>query len=241
MPASNSLTANNPAETYLQLLHIGTGVVASGCTVRTGNGTATPLSFTSSGGVASAAGLEAATTIKFNGMTHTREGTAARTITWKDWSGTPSVVLNAVKAADQTNSTVTPAAVSAFSITLEANAVYEFEAVLLATAAATTTGVQIQLTGPTEIDWVCYDVIYPTGTTLSTSGRSAQYFTAFGQVVAATTSPAADPNQFPIFVKGLLKTSGSTPTADLGFSFNAEVVSGTTIKAGSMLRVRRIL
>jgi len=241
MPASNSLTANNPAATYLQLLHIGTGVVADGCAVRTGNGTATPLSFTSTGGVASSGALEAGTTIKFNGMIHTRVGTAAQTITWADWSGTPSVLLSAVKSADQTNSTVTAAAVTGFSITPEASATYEFEAILLVSSAATTTGVQVRMTGPTETDVVCYDVIYPSGTTLSTSGRNAQYFTAWNQNVAAGTAPAAS-TAFPIFIKGIFRTTSSTPSSGVGVSFNSEVAdSAVNILAGSMLRARRIL
>lgn len=146
-----------------------------------------------------------------------------------------------VVATDQNNSTVTAAAVSALEHALEASALYEFEAVLLCKSAATTTGVQVRVTGPAaQTDYVCYDIHQPTTTTLVTTNTRRQYFTAFDQNMANADAPAAN-EVFPVRIRGILKTTATAPAAPLGISFQSEVAaSAVTIAAGSILRLKRI-
>lgn len=167
--------------------------------------------------------------------------TSNRTASIADASGRLSPELYALLAADATNSTTTPAAVPSFGVTLEVSAIYEFEIVLRSQSAATTTGLQFQVTGPTsQISWVVYEAEYMTGTTLATSNVTRQTLNALATNIAATAAPVAN-TDFLIRVKGRMQTTSVAPASDIGISFNSEVAaSQVTIKSGSSIRFRKI-
>ncbi len=226
---SNTLTGVSPASTRQQLLHIGTGSLAANSPVRLGDGSATKLSLHTGG-------------IGVDGIKLSRAaGSAEREVVFPDHAGTVGLHIEAVKTSDQTNDTVTAAAITALSATLAASSIYEFEAILLCKSAATTTGVQLRVMGPTsETEFVCYDITQLTTNTLVTTNTRRQYFIAFDTNMANLDAPAAN-SLFPVFIKGILKTTGSTPAVPLSFQFNSEVASSlVTIAAGSLLRVRKI-
>ena len=118
--ASNTLTANSPSSTYAQILHIGTGTLGAGAVVRTGDGTATPLTISSTG--ISAPEISVGTVV-------------IKPAVWKR--------LTASVAATDT----TPVALTELSFTPENSAVYELELLLVVTSAATAGAAQITNTG----------------------------------------------------------------------------------------------
>jgi hypothetical protein len=200
-----------PDNAFAWYLQSGGGTLAAGFPVALGNGTETPL------------------WIDENGIGEVAPTGFIRRITEK------------VLATDVSNSTVTAAAVSALEIALVASAVYDFEALLLCKSAATTTGVQVRVTGPSaQTDFVCYDMTQVITNTLLTTNTRRQYFTAFDQNMANLDAPAAT-SLFPVFVRGVIKTTASAPATPLGISFQSEVAaSAVTIAAGSILRIKRI-
>lgn len=239
--ASNTLSGSgvSPANTKDQLLHIGTGT-AGEATVRIGDGTPTVLSFVS-GGAKVAGTFESDGDLKFDNVLVTRPvGSGALTVTMPNWGGVLPIDQVAVKAADQTNTTVTAAAVTDFSLALEAGATYVFEIMLLGKSVATTTGLQVRLTGPAaEVDLVCYDMMQPSSTALATTNSSRQYFTALDSNMVNLTAPTANV-VFPTIIRGVIRTT-TTPSAGLGLSFQSEIAtSAVTVMAGSVMRVRRV-
>ena len=210
-----------------------TSTIGSGYQLQDGEGTSLPLHFGPNGvGFVNGGGfISSVSTL----------ATSNRTLTFSDASGRISPELYSLLAADATNSTTTPSAVASFGVTLEVSAIYEFEIVLRAQSAATTTGLQFQVTGPTsQISWVVYEVEYMTGTTLVTSNVTRQTLNALATNIAATAAPVAN-TDFLIRVKGRMQTTGVTPASDIGISFNSEVAaSQVTIKSGSSIRFRKI-
>jgi hypothetical protein len=210
-----------------------TSTIGSGYQLQDGEGTSLPLYISSDGvGFVNGGGFRSSITTS---------ATSNRTLTFSDASGRLSPELYALLAADATNSTTTPSAVASFGVTLEVSAIYEFEIVLRAQSAATTTGLQFQVTGPTsQISWVVYEVEYMTGTTLVTSNVTRQTLNALATNIAATAAPVAN-TDFLIRVKGRMQTTAVTPASDIGISFNSEVAaSQVTIKSGSSIRFRKI-
>lgn len=204
-------TIGAPDNTFAWYLQSGGGTLAAGFPVALGNGTETPLWLYADG-----IGV---------------------------WDSRGFVMRNlyAVLAADATNSTTTDAAIGSFSLALEASAVYEFEITLMVKAAATTTGVQVQLTGPTaQTTWVSYEMITPTTNTLVTTNTGRILCTAFGVYMANLTTPVAD-TFYPITIRGMVRTSGTAPAAPLAIGFKSEVASSlVTVAAGSIMRLVRI-
>jgi hypothetical protein len=95
---------------------------------------------------------------------------------------------------------------------------------LIATSAATTTGVQIVNTGGA-------------GTLAMAEPTSAFSISAIGGTYAATASPVAN-NNFGILLKGIFAPSSTAP---LTFTVKSEVASSAvSIKAGSFLKITRI-
>lgn len=210
-----------------------TSTLSSGFQLEDGEGTSLPLWFGSDGvGVVNGAGFR---------VVLGTAATANRTVTFPDSSGTVSLDLYAILVADVTNSTTTGSAVSSFGVSLVASALYEFEIVLRAQSAATTTGLQFQITGPTgQISWVVYDVDFQSGTTLAFNGVYRQYKTALASDIAATLAPAAN-SDYLIRIRGTLKTTSTTPVGDIGITFKSSVAaSQVTIKADSFMRFRKI-
>jgi hypothetical protein len=120
--SSNTLSGAGvtPANTKTQLLHIGTGNLAAGAVVRLGDGTATPLTISSTG--ISAPQISVGTV-------------QIKPSIWKRLTGN-------VLATD-----TTPVALPELNFTPENSAVYELELLLIITSAATAGAAQITNSG----------------------------------------------------------------------------------------------
>jgi hypothetical protein len=210
-----------------------TSTIGSGYQLQDGEGTSLPLYFGPEGvGFVNGGGfISSVSTL----------ATSNRTLTFSDASGRISPELYALLAADVTNSTTTPSAVGSFGVTLEASAQYEFDIVIRAQSAATTTGLQFQLTGPSsQTDWIVYDIEYMSGITLASNNIVRQTLNTFATNITATAAPAAN-TDFMIRIRGMMKTNSTTPAADIGISFQSEIgASQVTIKSGSSIRFRKI-
>jgi hypothetical protein len=123
---SNTLTGFSPAATRGQLLHIGSGVLATGAIVRLGDGTATPLTISSTG--LAVDGSLSATTMSLGGV-------PLKAPVWKR--------LTADILATDTNNV----ALNELDFTPENGAVYEVELMVIGLAAATAGALQIVNTG----------------------------------------------------------------------------------------------
>lgn len=210
-----------------------TSTIGSGYQLQDGEGTALPIYVGPDGfGAVNGSGFRTiiATT-----------ATSNRTVTFPDSSGTVRLDNYAILAADVTNSTTTGSAISSFGATLEVSSLYEFEIVLRVRSAATTTGYQFQITGPTgEISYVVYEVGYMVGATLTLSNVYRQTLTALATNIAATSAPVAA-TDYLVQVKGILKTTASTPSGPIGITFQSEVAaSQVTTREGSYIRFRKI-
>lgn len=222
-----------PDNAFAWYLQSGGGTLAAGFPVALGNGTETQLWLNEDGiGVRSSGGF--VTLIE-------SLASATRACQLANAAGVIQPALQAVLSADEANSTVTVAAVAGLSLAVEADSLYEIDCVLLVKSAATTTGVQVRLTGPTaQTSFVCYEMDHTIGTTLAVSNKVRQLCTAFDVNMANTTAPAAN-TVFPMRITGFLKTTGTTPATNVGISFQSEVAaSAVTIVAGSVLRLKRI-
>lgn len=119
MPANN-LTGSSPAATRAQLLHLGTGTLGAGAIVRLGDGTATPLTISSTG-ISAPEILVGAVAVK------------------------PAVWKRLTASVLATDATLV--ALSELSFTPENAAIYELELLLIVTSASTIGGAQITNTG----------------------------------------------------------------------------------------------
>lgn len=204
-------TIGSPDNGFLWYVQTGGGTLATGFPLATGNGTETPLWLYSDG------------------------------IGVWDSRGFVMRDLYSVLGADATNSTTTDAAIGSFSLALEASATYEFEIMLMVKAAVTTTGVQVQLTGPSgQTTWVAYEMISPTTNTLVTTNTARLYCSAFGVYMLNLTAPVAD-TFFPIIIRGMVRTTGTAPASPLAIGFKSEIGGSlVTVAAGSIMRAVRI-
>ena len=215
--SANTLTANSISSTYAQLLHIGTGT-AGVSTVRTGDGTTTVWEFVS-GGAKINGTFQVTGTLAVTG-TVTLSG--ALNVTGQI-SGLGIPVFRRV-TADVTAATTTEVAIAAFDFVPVSGAVYQVEMDLIATSAATSTGVQIVNSGGA-------------GTLTMADPGTAFALSALGGTYAATAAPVATTN-FGIRLAGVFVASS---TSTLSFNVKSEVAaSAVTIKAGSVLKITRI-
>jgi hypothetical protein len=206
-------------QAFAWLLHMSGTTLATGGQVSLGNGNESPLYLSTTGvGIKSAGGFVA---------TLVSQATAARTVNLEDYAGSlypeKRVYLGTTKAW----TTTTPSAIPSFGFTPEINATYEVILELLAISAATTTGVQLTLTGPAS------------GAAITLVQDNAPLsINAIGGTYAATSSPVAN-TAFGIVLRGIL-TTGSAVSADIGLSMNSEVnASQVQILAGSKMTFRR--
>ncbi len=88
------------------------------------------------------------------------------------------------KTADQSNSTVNAADVSGLTVALAASQVIRFEAMLFMSSAATTTGIQLGVNGPTSPTEVFAEIV----TWSTTTARADTFVTAFESFSADTAS-----------------------------------------------------
>ena len=211
--SSNTLSGSGvtPANTKAQLLHIGTGT-AGVSTVRTGDGTATALSFVS-GGVQVTGTLNVTTNLTVGG-----------TLTVTGAVMGINVPVFARMSADITAATTTQVTLTPLTFTPINGAVYSVELMLIAQSVSTSTGVQIVNSGGS-------------GTLVMTDPASAFSITAVAGTYAPTSAPIANTN-FGILLMGLFTASSTTPVT---FDVKSEVAaSAVSIKAGSFLKITRI-
>jgi hypothetical protein len=210
-----------------------TSTIGSGYQLQDGEGTSLPLHFGPNGvGIVNGGGfISSVSTL----------ATSNRTLTFSDASGRLSPELYALLAADTANSTTTPSAVASFGVTLEASAIYEFEIILRCQTATSTVGLQFQVTGPTsQIDGVVYEAEFMTAATLSASITSRQSLTALATDIVATGG-TANATDYLTRVKGILKTTSTTPASDIGITFKSETAATQVmVRAGSFMRFRKI-
>lgn len=224
---TNDLTGNNPAATFSQILHIGTGT-ASVSTVRTGNGTATALSFVS-GGAKITGTFEATgnTTVGGNAavtgtLTVTGNATLSGSLTLGGIEVRPPVYK--MLTADVGAATTTNVAITQWDFTPVSGATYEIEMFIIGWATATTTGLRIVNTSGA-------------GTLVLASVGEALGITATGGTYASINAPAAGAN-YGAVLKGYFTASS---TAALSWAIVSEVASSAVYaRAGSILRITRI-
>lgn len=233
--ASNTLSGAgvSPANTKAQLLHIGTGTAAAGA-IRTGDGTATVLELVA-GGFKVAGTLEATGTFKSGGLTLT----PALGATTED--GIIEPVRVAKVAADVSNATVTLAAVTGLSLPVVANGLYQIDAIIPTQSAATTTGARFQIDGPTGITWLAAKWSQQLVAGLSTGANGQeQNVRAWATPFSPASAPEAN-QPFLTLLTGMVKISGTAPSAEISISFASEVAaSAVMVLAGAILRLTRI-
>jgi len=206
-------------QAFAWLLHMSGTTLATGGQVSLGNGNESPLYLSSTGvGIKSAGGFVA---------TLVSQATAARTVNLEDYAGSLYPEKRVYLGTTKTVTSTTPSAIASFGFTPEINATYEVILELLATSAATTTGVQVTLTGPAS------------GAAVTLVQDNAPLsITAIGGTYAATSSPVAT-TAFGIVLRGIL-TTGSAVSADIGLSLATEInASQVQILAGSKMTFRR--
>lgn len=223
-----SKSVGPPDNSFTWYLQSGGVSLATGFAVALGDGTETSLWLDADGvGFRNAGGF----TNSFR-----CDGTANQTITFHYTAGTGEIFpeLVAVLATDQTNSTVTPATVTGFSITLAASSLYEFEMILLVRTVLATTSPRFVLNGPdSETDFITYEV---TGI----AATNAQY-QAFGASISnAVNAPLAD-TTYAVRIRGMMRTTGTTPASAVTVQLYSEVAASTvSIRSGSVMRFRKL-
>lgn len=221
MASSNDLTSNNPAATFAQLLHIGTGS-ASAAQIRTGTGIATAMELVTGGFKINGTFNATGNTTVGGTLSVTGNATMTGSLTLAGVLVRPSTYQ--LITEDVTSSLTTGVAISTFDFTPVSGATYELEMAIIATSAATTTGVHIVNTSGTGtlllVDHGSNDAISGTGGTYSPAGAPSSV-TPFG-----------------ILLKGYF---AATSTAPLTWRLKSEVGgSSVAIKAGSILKITRI-
>lgn len=230
-----SLATHSASVYYPWLLHTGPGaVLADGIRLGLGNGSALPIGV-SSGGALIYSPANYPTSIA-------SQATMPRNVSIADAHGLLQPRLFSKLTGDVSNNTITPAAVGGFGVTLEVDSIYEFRMRLYVRTAATTTGVQIAITGPTsQITDVAYSVQHSTTATLGTGNVRRQHLNALATNFAATDAPVANAT-FAIEIEGFLVTDPATPPAsDIGLQLASEIGgSNVTLKKGSWMSFARL-
>ena len=218
---------------YPWLIHSGGETLAGGMIVQLGNGVETPL-FMDADGIGSRNG--AGNLLRVIQPNHGEDVsvTCQRT-------GSLYPASRVLLSADVNSTSVTPTAVSGMSVALAQSGLYEIEGSFMVTSAATATGVQLGLSGPSgQTDWVWLEWSMITGTTLATNNIRRQQNTAWGVIMANLDSPISG-TPYEIYLRGRCKISGSIPATTAQLTLNTEVAaSQVTLKAGSYLDFRRL-
>lgn len=147
--------------------------------------------------------------------------------------GSDARLISIRLAADVTNSTVTLADITGFSVALTANSTYAVEAKVMFQTAATTTGIRLTQTIPTGATVVAQ---WNTPTSLTASTLANQRAANAG--AASTAIDAANANT--LASGSLLVITGGT-AGNLQIRFASEVsASGVVVKAGSNLVATKV-
>jgi len=226
MDSLSSITIGSPDDGFERLLQFGTQTLSSGGVLGLGDGTESLLWLDNAGiGVLNGSG--------FKSKIRTA-ATVDRLATLADGDGTLFPAIEATLASDSTESAGTPTAVGAFSVSLEASAVYEFELLLIVESAGASTSPNWIVTGPTsETSFVYYEC----------AGQyvTAACFTAWGTTGTNAANPPAANAPYLVRVRGVVKTTGTTPATAVGISLFTETAStAVTLKAGSKMLFRKI-
>lgn len=225
-----SLATHSLSVFYPWLIHTGPGaVLASGIRLGLGSGDALPIGV-SSDGLLIYSPDNYPTTIG-------SQATMPRAVVVADAHGVLQPALYSKLTADFSNNTVVATQVPSFGVALEPDAAYRFIMRLYARSAATATGVQLQLSGPSgQIDDLAYRISHPSVTALGTSGVRSQHFNALASNFAATDAPVAN-STFIIEVEGMVSTIPVTaPVTNMGVMLASEVAaSNVTFKKGSFM------
>lgn len=208
---------------YPWLLHTGNGALSTGFQLETGGGIATPLFLDEGGiGVRNAGGFVGK--IRYNGSSH-------GTYTFRKDPG------EAILAANQSNSTVTGAALPSFTIPMEANKRYQISGFFICQQNSAARGVQIALTGPGASLSMMHVELRHLNSNLYTNMGAMQVhrLTAFAAYYLAANCPLAD-TPYLTFIDGVIFTNGTAPASPLGVEFKSSVATNPAqILAGSRL------
>ena len=211
--ASNTLSGAgvSPANTKAQLLHIGTGTLGTGAVVRLGDGTATPLTISTTGlSIAGALAVNniIADTLVVNDITD--GGVTIKPAVWQRLTAN-------ILATDTVLVPLTP-----LSFTPEDGATYEVEMLLVISSLALAGGPQIVNTGGA-------------GSLYLANPQTALGIFATGGSYLLTASPVA--GTWVLLLKGVFVASS---TDALTFSLRSDDTNDVTALAGSYLRVTKI-
>ena len=216
-----------PDNSFNWYLHTGGIALATGFAVATGNGTETALWLDSAGiGVRNPGG--------FVSKISTLAG-STRNVELANASGKLFPALTATLAAEASNSTTTPAAVSGFEVPLEASGQYEFELVLLVKSSVAATAPRFAIQGPTaQTTWVSY---YADNASGYASAFAAE---AWGTAYSNTaTGPTANTPYF-IIIRGACKMAASAPAVPVSLQLYAEAAAATVyLMAGSTMKFHK--
>jgi len=222
----SSLTPGSPDNAFERLFQFGAQTLSSGGVMGLGDGTESLLYLDDAGiGIKNAGGeLSTLRTL----------ATTTRAVNLADAGGELFPAEIARLSSDSTNSTVTPTAVSSWGVSLESDALYEFEILLLLESAGATISPKWDLTGPSaQTSWIYY----------RTEGQAvtAAEFTSFGASGTNAVNPPGAATPYAVKIRGVLKTTGTTPASDVGLDLYSEL-GGTavTLKAGSLMAFRKI-
>lgn len=233
--SSNTLSGAGvtPANTKAQLIHIGTGIPGGSYTLRLGDGTALPVSMTSTGMEMQSLGI--GSTFK---STLTTAATAARAVVLADAAGTlyPQTTRVLTATVNTATATTTTSDLTDLDFTALANGLYEVEGSLIVRSNNTTVGYTIRINGPTTTLCGLHCTVYSTDGSIITDELITALVSGTPSTMALTTSvPVANTNYL-VRVRGFYKVGGTGGT--FGISLTAEVntaASFVTAEANSLI------
>ena len=155
-----------------------------------------------------------------------------------DWNANHTENEKVVRVAtDVSNSTVTFADITGLSFAIAASADYIFEAWLIFQTAATGTGIKVSCNGPASPVAVVMHTVIPIGITLYASD-SCLASRAYDTGTPSVSIDTANANML-CKVNGIVRNGTTAGTFVLRFASEV-AASAVTIKAGSILRYRKV-
>lgn len=148
--------------------------------------------------------------------------------------------MYAFKAADQTVSSTSLADDTHLKVPIVASGAYFFEATYWWTAAATSTGIAVSVNGPASPTYVIFGLVAPasalsSGTNTAAIGVGA---TAYNTILLTLNTPSTTV-PYMATMSGFITNGANSGT--LAMRVAGEAAANITYKAGSWLRVTRVL
>jgi hypothetical protein len=134
--------------------------------------------------------------------------------------------VRAYKTADQVNLGTAFATITELGLAVNAGVAYAFEFVLLCDADATTTGIDVAVTGPANPTSIAYEQSYWT----SATARTERGATAYDANTASTASNGTATRVFRL--RGVLRNGANAGTLEARAK-RESVGTGPTVRAGS--------